>query len=69
MWRKLKMNNEQLRAVMRENNIYMWQVAKKLNVYETSFSKWFREELSEERKQQVLSAIEEIKLDRLKAQK
>lgn len=63
------MNNEQLRAVMRENNIYMWQVAKKLNVYETSFSKWFREELSEERKQQVLSAIEEIKLDRLKAQK
>lgn len=69
MWRKFKMNNEQLRAVMRENNIYMWQVAKKLNVYETSFSKWFREELSEERKQQVLSAIEEIKLDRLKAQK
>lgn len=63
------MNNEQLRAVMRENNIYMWQVAKKLNVYETSFSKWFREELSEERKQQVLSAIEEIKLERLKAQK
>lgn len=63
------MNNEQLRAVMRENNIYMWQVAKKLNVYETSFCKWFREELSDERKQQVLSAIEEIKLDRLKAQK
>lgn len=61
------MNNEQIRAVMRENNIYMWQVAKKLNVYETSFSKWFREELPEERKQQVLSAIEEIKLDRLKA--
>lgn len=47
----------------------MWQVAKKLNVYETSFCKWFREELSEERKQQVLSAIEEIKLDRLKAHK
>lgn len=63
------MNNAQIRAVMRDNNIYMWQVAKKLNVYETSFCKWFREELSEERKQQVLSAIEEIKLDRLKAQK
>ena len=31
--------------------------------------KWFREELSEERKQQVMSAIEEIKLDRLKEQK
>ena len=53
------MNNEQIRAVMHDNNIYMWQVAKKLNVYETSFCKWFREELSEERKQQVLSAIED----------
>ena len=63
------MNNEQIKDLMEENGIYMWQVAKKLNVYETSFCKWFREELSEERKQQVLSAIEEIKLDRLKAQK
>lgn len=63
------MNNEQIKDLMKENGIYMWQVAKKLNVYETSFCKWFREELSEERKQQVLSAIEEIKLDRLKAQK
>lgn len=59
------MNNKQLREIMRENNIYMWQVAKKLNVYETSFCKWFREELSEERKHQVLSTIEEIKLDRM----
>jgi len=63
------MNNEQIKDLMKENGIFMWQVAKKLNVYETSFCKWFREELSEERKQQVLSAIEEIKLDRLKAQK
>ena len=58
------MDNKQIRVVMRDNNIYMWQVAKKLNVNETSFCKWFREELSEERKQQVMSAIEEIKLDR-----
>lgn len=63
------MDNKQIRAVMRDNNIYMWQVANKLKVNETSFCKWFREELSEERKQQVMSAIEEIKLDRLKEQK
>lgn len=59
------MNNERLKEVMRENKIYMWQVAKKLKVYETSFSKWFRDELSEDKKLLVLSAIEEIKLDRL----
>ena len=63
------MSNKEIKALMKENRIFMWQVAKKLNVYETSFCKWFREELSEVRKQQVLSAIEEIKLDRLKAQK
>ena len=63
------MNNAELKALMKENKICMWVVAKKLNVNETSFCKWFREELSEVRKQQVLSAIEEIKLDRLKAQK
>ena len=62
------MNNTQIKAVMRDNNIYMWQVAKKLNVHESSFCKWFREELSEERKQQVILAVEEIKLDRLKTQ-
>ena len=62
------MNNQEIKELMKQNKIFMWQVAKKLNVYETSFCKWFREELSEERKQQVLSAIEEIKLDRLKAQ-
>ena len=63
------MNNQEIKELMKQNKIFMWQVAKKLNVYETSFCKWFREELSEERKQQVLSAIEEIKLDRLKEQK
>jgi len=33
------MDNKQIRVVMRDNNIYMWQVAKKLNVNETSFCK------------------------------
>ena len=63
------MNNKQIKELMKENSIFMWQVAKKLKVNECSFSKWFREELSEERKQRVLSAVEEIKLDRLKQQK
>lgn len=60
------MNNEQIKDMMKENCIFMWQVAKKLNIYETSFCKWFREELSEERKQQVLSAIMEIKQERVR---
>ena len=65
------MDNKQIRVVMRDNNIYMWQVFPRSITSSVlpSFCKWFREELSEERKQQVMSAIEEIKLDRLKEQK
>ena len=63
------MNNQEIKELMKQNKIFMWQIAKKLNVYETSFCKWFREPLTQEREQQVLSAIEEIKLDRLKEQK
>ena len=54
------MDNKQIRVVMRDNNIYMWQVAKKLNVNETSFCKWFREELSEERKQQSCQRLKKL---------
>lgn len=63
------MSNEQIKTLMRENKIYMWQVAKVLEVHETVFCKWFREPLSQEQVQRILSAVEEIKLDRLKAQK
>ena len=63
------MTNEQIKELMKQNNIFMWQVAKRLGVNETSFCKWFREPLTQERKQQVLLVIEEIKLDRLKEQK
>jgi hypothetical protein len=61
------MNNKEIKDLLKEEHIYMWQVAKKLNIHETTFIRWFRDELSEERKRVVLSAVEEIKLDRLKA--
>lgn len=63
------MSNEQIKTFMRKNDVYMWQVAKKIGIHETSFCKWFREELSQEQIQCILSAVEEIKSDRLEAQK
>lgn len=63
------MNNKEIKALLHKENIFMWQVAKKLGVHETTFCKWFREQLSQEQIQKVLSAVEEIKLDRLKEQK
>ena len=63
------MSNKEIKALLHKENVYMWEVAKRLCVHETTFCKWFREQLSQEQVQRVLSAVEEIKLDRLKAQK
>ena len=59
------MSNQEMKKLLKEEHIYMWEVAKKLSIHEATFSKWFREELTEEKQQQILSAVEAIKLDRL----
>ena len=63
------MNNQKIEQLMKREKIFKWQVARKIGIHETSFIRWFRDELSQEQIQRVLSAVEEIKLDRLKVQK
>lgn len=59
------MNNKQLKEHMKKNHVHMWEVAEKLNIHETNFSKLFRHELDEKRKKEILLAIEQIILDRI----
>jgi len=63
------MSNEEIEWLLKTEKIYKWQVAKKLGIHETSFVRWFRDQLSSQQEHQVLSAIEEIKLDQLKSRK
>lgn len=63
------MDNKTIEQLLKKEKIYKWQVAKKLGIHETSFVRWFRDELSDEQVRRILSAAEEIKLDRVKAQK
>ena len=63
------MTNKEIEELLKAEHIYKWVVAKKLNIHETTFIRWFRDEMSDERKLLVLSAVEEIKLDRMKAQR
>lgn len=63
------MVNERINQLLRKEKINKWQVAKKIGIHESTFSKWFREQMSKEHEMQVLSAVEEIKLTRLKEQK
>lgn len=63
------MTNEQIKKMLNENSIYMWQVAKVLGIHDTTFSKWFREPLTKDQQMQVSSAVENIKLSRMKQSK
>ena len=61
------MNHSDIVALLRKEGIYRWEIAKKLQIHEGTFSRWFRSELSREQVRQIIGAIEEIKLDRVKA--
>lgn len=63
------MNNQKIEQLLKHEKIFKWQVARKIGIHETSFIRWFRDELSDEQVRRILSAVEEIKLERLKAQK
>lgn len=61
------MNNADIAVLLRKEGIYRWEIARKLGIHEGTFSRWFRSELSREQMRQIIGAIEEIKLDRVKA--
>ncbi len=63
------MTNTEIKHLLKKENILMWQVARVLEIHETTFGKWFRDPLTKEQQMQVLSAVEEIKLNRIKQQK
>lgn len=55
------MANETIRTAMRIANLRQWQVADALGIHEATFCAWLRHELSEEKQQEILSIIEEMK--------
>ena len=60
----IKMKNEEMKQLLKNENIYMWQIAQVLKIHETTFGKWFRTPLTQDQQRQILSAIETIKLTR-----
>ena len=53
----IKHNND-IRTKARENGVYLYEIAEKLNVSEPTFNRWLRKELSENLKQKALVHIE-----------
>ena len=56
--------NDEIRAYARERNVKLWEVAETLNMLDTTFSKQLRHEVSDERKKEILEAIDRIVINR-----
>lgn len=53
--------NFEIRNEINNSNFFTWELAKKLRVHENTFYRWMRTEMTEEKKEMVMAAIEELK--------
>lgn len=54
------MNNKSIKEYAIKKKVYLWQIAKKLGITDSTFSKKLRDELDEETKAKILAIIDEI---------
>jgi hypothetical protein len=53
--------NLDIRQQIKDSGLPLWAVADHLGIADTTFSKWLRKELPDQKKQEIVKAIEEIK--------
>ena len=54
------MENADIRAAARQNNVKLWEIAEYLGIWDTALSRKLRRELSKEQKDAILEAIHAI---------
>ena len=54
------MNNKDIKELAKKKNVKLWQVAEKLNMTDSSFSRKLRHELSPNEKERIKSIINEL---------
>ena len=54
------MCNEDIKHIIRKSRFFNYELADKLEISESTFSGWFRNELSDEKKKLILEAIEKL---------
>lgn len=55
-----RLTNKEIRKLLKELNIFQWQIAETIGIAETSLSRWFRKELTQEQHEDVITAIKKI---------
>ena len=58
------MNNNDIRMMARNKDVRLWQIADKLNMQDSNFSKMLRKELPSEKKEHIYKIINEIAKER-----
>ena len=58
------MCNQEIREKVRENGLFLWQVAEEYGVNDGNFSRKLRKELPEEEKKKILTIIEALVAER-----
>lgn len=56
----MKRINQEVKARIFESGVKMWQVANRLGIGEATLSRWMRTELTCEKKENILTIIDEI---------
>ena len=54
------MTNEDIRQEVKNANLKLWQIAERLGIRDTEFSKKLRKELSNEEKEKIRQAIKSL---------
>lgn len=60
----MKTANEKLKVYAKEREVFLWQIAERLSLQDSNFSKKLRRELPEEERKRILRIIDEIAAER-----
>ena len=60
----MKTANEKLKAYAKEREVFLWQIAERLSLQDSNFSKKLRRELPEEERERILAIIDQIAAER-----
>lgn len=55
-----RLQNQDLRKLIREKNIYLWQVADEIGIAESTLLRWLRYPLDDEKRKLFLEAVKRI---------
>ena len=60
----MRVANERLKGYAKEREVFLWQIAERLSLQDSNFSKKLRRELPEEERDRILAIIDQLAAER-----